>query len=338
MEIVANQSLRNYNTFGMEVSAKYFARFNSVEELKSILSDPAFKSEKRLVLGGGSNVLFTKDYDGLVLLNQLTGIEVVKENDDFVYVKAAAGVVWHVFVQYCIQHSYAGVENLSLIPGTVGAAPMQNIGAYGVEIKDVFDSLEALNTQSLEIKTFNREACKFGYRESVFKQELKDQFIILSVTFRLCKRAVFKVSYGAIEQELKKMGVEEYSIAAVSQAVINIRRSKLPDPAEIGNAGSFFKNPEVDAECYEKIKSGYQDVVAYPLENGNYKIAAGWMIEKAGWKGKTFGNFGVHKLQALVLVNYGNANGTAIFELSEQIIQDVGKKFGVNLQREVNIY
>lgn len=337
MEVKEHFSLKALNTFGIDAKARYFAECLGVEELKSVLADPRFTDVPRMILGGGSNLLFTRDYPGLVIHNALKGIQLISENDDHVYVKAAAGEVWHEFVMYCIDHGHAGIENLSLIPGNVGAGPMQNIGAYGVEIKDVFHELEALNIADRLIRTFNATDCKFGYRESVFKREVKDQYIITSVTFRLNKKPKFNTSYGAIETELKNMNVTEKSIKVISQAVINIRSSKLPDPKVIGNAGSFFKNPEVVRSKFEFLKVKYPDIVGFELENGNMKLAAGWLIERCGWKGKTFGDAGVHKLQALVLVNYGNASGEEIMALSQKVLDSVKNTFGIELEREVNI-
>ena len=337
MTISENYSLKKLNTFGIDAKAKYFAEAINIEDLKSILSDKKFIDTPQLILGGGSNLLFTKNFDGLVLKNNLKGIELLREDADFYYVRSAAGEGWHQLVLYCIEHDYAGLENLSLIPGNVGASPMQNIGAYGVEIKDVFYELEALKIDDLTIHTFNKSACKFGYRESVFKNELKNQFIITSVTFKLLKKPNLNTSYGAIEKELEAMNVKEINIKAVSQAVCNIRNSKLPNPAEIGNAGSFFKNPEVTQQKYETLKNEFPAIVGYNLENGNVKLAAGWLIEQSGWKGKTYGDAGVHKLQALVLVNYGNAKGNEIFDLSTKVLVSVHEKFGVTLEREVNI-
>ncbi|MGQ0828420.1 MAG: UDP-N-acetylmuramate dehydrogenase [Bacteroidota bacterium] len=337
MTIHENYSLKKLNTFGIDVSARYFTELSGVDQVQEILSGPKFSKFQKLILGGGSNLLFTKSFDGIVLKNNLKGITVIKEDADFYFVKVGAGEVWHEFVMYCIVHGYAGLENLSLIPGNVGASPMQNIGAYGVEIKDSFFELEALDISDKTIKIFNNSECKFGYRESVFKRELKNQFVITSVTYKLRKKPVFNTSYGAIEKELEAMGIKELSIQAISQAVCNIRSSKLPNPAEIGNAGSFFKNPEVLRGKYEFLKKQFPGIVAYELENGNVKLAAGWLIEQAGWKGKTFGDAGVHKLQALVLVNYKNAKGSEIFELSQKVMDSVKEKFGVELEREVNI-
>lgn len=337
MTVHQNYSLKKLNTFGIDADAKYFAELSSIEQFKELLSDKQYTTASKLILGGGSNLLFTKNFDGIVLKNSLKGIELIKEDVDAYYVKSAAGEVWHEFVMHCIQNNYAGLENLSLIPGCVGASPMQNIGAYGVEIKDSFYELEALNIHDHTIQKFTNSDCKFGYRESVFKRELKNQFIITSVTFKLNKTPNLNTSYGAIEQELEKMGVKELSIQAISQAVCNIRSSKLPNPAEIGNAGSFFKNPEVAKTKFETLKIEFPGIVGYELENGNVKLAAGWLIEQCGWKGKTFGDAGVHKLQALVLVNYANAKGNEIYDLSQKIMDSVKEKYGVELEREVNI-
>lgn len=337
MDIRENTSLKSFNTFGIDVAARYLATASSVDEFCTLIEDRRFAAVPMMVLGGGSNVLFTGDYNGLIVMNRLDGISLEREDSNHYYVKAGAGVVWHELVMWCIEKGYAGLENLSLIPGSVGAAPMQNIGAYGVEMKDCFHHLEALNTETLEIERFSNEDCRFGYRESVFKRELKGQYIITSVTFRLNKKPVFHTQYGAIEKELETLGITELSIAAVSRAVINIRRSKLPDPKVLGNAGSFFKNPEITPEQKEALLAGYPEAVVYPLENGNFKAAAGWLIEKAGWKGKRVGECGVHQLQALVLVNYGAAKGREIFDLSTEILSDVESKFGIRLEREVNI-
>jgi UDP-N-acetylmuramate dehydrogenase len=337
MIIQENYSLKNLNTFGIDSSAAYFVELSSIDEIREVLSDSKFTSISKLILGGGSNLLFTKNYDGIVLKNNLKGITLIKEDANFYYVKAAAGEIWHEFVMYCIKNNYAGLENLSLIPGNVGASPMQNIGAYGVEIKDVFYELEALNIEDKTIHVFNHAACKFGYRESAFKHEYKNQYIITSVTFKLLKQPLFNTSYGAIETELKAMHVTQKNIQAISTAVCNIRKSKLPNPKEIGNAGSFFKNPEVPNNKYQSLKNVFSEIVAYNLENGNVKLAAGWLIEQSGWKGKKIDDAGVHALQALVLVNYGNAKGNEILDLSQKIIDSVKNKFGVTLEREVNI-
>ena len=335
MQIQENISLRPYNTFGIDASAKYFAVFNNNDELEELMTDAS--RLPTLILGSGSNILFTKDFDGLLLKNEIKGIVELHEDSEYVYVKAGAGENWHQFVLHCIQRNWAGVENLSLIPGSVGASPMQNIGAYGVEIDDVFWDLEAYHINERKIVTFTRSDCEFGYRESVFKKKYKDQFVILNVTFQLRKKPRFNTSYGAIEQELEKMGVKDFSIKAISDAVINIRTSKLPNPEEIGNAGSFFKNPTVSNEEYTRLKSAYENIAAYPNADGTIKLAAGWLIEQCGWKGFRKGDAGCHAKQALVLVNYGNATGREIYQLSEEILQSVKEKFGVTLEREVNI-
>lgn len=333
--VTNNVDLKPFNTFGISVKADCFARFSSVEELKGLLKE--IEGKELLILGGGSNVLFTKDFHGAVLRNEIKGFQLVDEDDEFVVVKAGAGEVWHEFVMQCIENGYAGLENLSLIPGSVGASPMQNIGAYGVEIKDVFHSLEAFHIATGEIHTFDGPACEFGYRESVFKRKLKGQYVIISVSFKLSKRPNPNTSYGAIESELQTMGINAPTIRDVSDAVIAIRSSKLPNPKEIGNAGSFFKNPVVDQSVVEEILKTYPNAPNYPAEPGKRKLAAGWLIEQAGWKGKTVDHHGVHKLQALVLVNYGGATGNEVYELSTQIIDDIQAKFGVTLEREVNI-
>ena len=338
MILQRHASLTAYNTFGIAATAELFARFGSAHGLRQLLVAPELAEMPRLVLGGGSNLLFTRDYPGVVLLNEIPGMDVVYTDDEHVRLKAGAGVVWHDLVLHAVANGWGGIENLSLIPGKVGAAPMQNIGAYGVEIKDVFHSLEAMRISDGEVITFDRAACDFGYRESFFKRDGKDRFIILNVTFQLKKKDhVLNTSYGNIADELKRMGIVLPTIADVSNAVIAIRRSKLPDPAVIGNAGSFFKNPVVPNVLAEKIKADYPDAVAYPAGDGQMKLAAGWLIEKAGWKGKRVGACGVHEKQALVLVNHGGATGAELYELSERVLRSVEEKFGVLLEREVNM-
>lgn len=331
-----NYSLKNLNTFKIDVRSRYLSEVNSLQDIYNIIDDKVFKKNKHLVLGGGSNVLFTKDFDGLTILNRLKGIEVVNEDANHIYVKGNAGEIWHLFVLHCVNNNWGGLENLSLIPGCVGAAPMQNIGAYGVEIKDTFYQLEAIEIATQKLVTFNKSDCEFGYRESIFKNKAKNQYIITSVTFKLDKSPRFNTSYGAIEQELEKMKVTELTIKNISQAVINIRKSKLPDPNQIGNAGSFFKNPVISYNQFNHLKEKYPQIVSYPADNG-VKIAAGWLIEQCGWKGFREKDYGVHQNQALVLVNYGSATGTEIYQLSEQIIQSIKDNFGITLEREVNI-
>jgi len=334
--IQRNYSLRDFNTFGIDVKAAAFAPFSSLSELKSIIAEN--KGELPLfILGGGSNILFTKDVDALVLRNELMGIETVGEESETVDIKVGAGEQWHSFVRYTVERGLGGIENLSLIPGSVGASPMQNIGAYGVEIKDTFVSLEAYHIEKQELHTFSAEACEFGYRESVFKRRHKGEYIIVSVTYRLQKAPQFNTAYGAIQSELEQMGVAKLSVGAISEAVINIRSSKLPNPKELGNAGSFFKNPVVSKEVYEKIAAVHPEMPHYPQADGTEKLAAGWLIEQAGWKGKRVGNCGVHAKQALVLVNYGGATGNEIYRLSQMVLDEVEEKFGVLLEREVNI-
>lgn len=337
MALQHHADLKPFNTFGIAATADRLARFNTVDELRSLLASPEVKGAPLLILGGGSNILFTRDFHGTILVNELPGIAVVQEDADHVWVKAGAGVVWHEFVLNCVEQGWSGVENLSLIPGKVGAAPMQNIGAYGVEIKDTFSSLDALRIADGQVITFDRDACAFGYRESFFKRAGKDQYVILSVTFRLNKKPSLNTSYGNIQQELEKMGINEPTIRDVSNAVIAIRRSKLPDPAVIGNAGSFFKNPVVPQDLADRIKAQHADAVSYPAGPGLAKLAAGWLIERAGLKGYSLGAYGVHDRQALVLVNRGGATGEQLYALSEHVLHTVYEKFGVELEREVNI-
>lgn len=335
MKLTENFSLKSYNTFRIDVYAKYFAKFFSADDLSEILEYR--KQEYKMILGGGSNILFTKNFDGIILKNEIPGINIVSEDDEYIYVMAGAGVNWHQFVMYCVSNNFGGVENLSLIPGNIGASPMQNIGAYGVEIKDVFYELEALHTEENSIEKFQNADCEFGYRESVFKKKYKGQFAILNVTFRLRKNPVFNISYGAIEDQLTKMKVEKLSVKAVSDAVINIRRSKLPDPELIGNAGSFFKNPEVESNRLKALTEKEPGIPSYKINDNIFKIPAGWLIEKCGWKGYRKGDAGCYEKQALVLVNYGKATGKEIYDLSGEIKQSVLEKFGVELEREVNV-
>lgn len=336
MQIRENISLRPYNSFGIEATARYFATFSTLQALEEFVRIPAF-SPSAMILGGGSNILLTKDQDLLVLKNEVGGIEVVKENEDFVYLKAGAGVNWHQLVLYCVERNLGGAENLALIPGNVGASPMQNIGAYGVEIKDIFHELEAYHLFDRVAKTFSVKECEFGYRESVFKQKYKGQFAIMSVTYRLAKNPAFNTSYGVIRQELDQMGVQDLSVQAVAQAVMNIRRSKLPDPKEIGNAGSFFKNPQIKLSEAEQLQKTYPSMPVFPFTSTHVKIPAGWLIEQCGWKGYRDGDAGCFAKQALVLVNYGKATGGEIYSLSEEILQSVKRRFGITLEREVNI-
>ncbi|WP_409449831.1 UDP-N-acetylmuramate dehydrogenase [Chryseobacterium sp.] len=331
-----NFSLKPFNTFGVEAKAKYFAEVNSLEELTQILSNT--QDFPLLFLGGGSNLLFTKDFEGVVIKLNLKGISEELINENEVLVTSKAGENWHEFVLYCLNKNYGGLENLSLIPGNVGTSPMQNIGAYGTEIKDLFVSCKVLNLETLETEIFDLEKCRFGYRDSIFKQEGKGKYVILEVTFKLkTQNHSIKTEYGAIKSELEHLGIENPTIQDVSRAVINIRESKLPNPKEIGNAGSFFKNPTIPLSQFENLKEQFPNIQGYP--NGDFvKVPAGWLIEQSGWKGKQIGNVASHKLQALVIINAtGNATGKEIYDFSALIIDSVKDKFGIKLEREVNI-
>lgn len=337
MNIIANYPLLKLNTFGVDVKAKYFVSINTVNELIELTKTKVFKDLQLLILGGGSNILFTKDFDGLVILNSIKGKEIIDQTQESIFLKIGAGENWHELVMYTVDNGWGGIENLSLIPGNTGTAPMQNIGAYGVEIKETFVELEALEISSGKIVKFNNSDCEFGYRESVFKNKMKNQYIIVNITLELKKSPVLNINYGDVKAILESQNINNPSIKQVSDAIISIRQSKLPDPKIIGNSGSFFKNPIVSLNQLELIKKKYPNVVNYKINENEFKIAAGWMIERAGWKGKKFNNYGVHEKQALVLVNYGLANGMEIFNLSEEIILDIKDKFGIKLEREVNI-
>lgn len=339
LNIQSHASLKPYNTFGIDADARYLVEINHADDINTLLQLTDFIGVPKLILGGGSNVLLCHDFDGLVIKMNIQGIEVLRENDDHVYLLVGAGVDWHELVLFCIERGYAGMENLSLIPGTAGAAPMQNIGAYGVELEQVFESLTAVHTLTGERRTFSHADCQFGYRESVFKRELKGQYIITSVTFRLDKRPTFHTRYGAIQETLQEMGVlpDDLSIRAISEAVVRIRRSKLPNPAQIGNAGSFFKNPEIPKAQFDALKKQFAELPGYPIGDDLVKVPAGWLIEQAGWKGYRKGDAGVHTKQALVLVNYGNATGNDLLMLAEQVQDSVQQKFGVAITPEVNV-
>lgn len=331
-----NISLKPFNTFGIDAVAHFFVAVSSIGQLEKVFNSVITSSQPYLILGGGSNILFTQDFKGLVIKNDIVGIDRVTEDDDYVLVKVGAGVNWHEFVLYCIEQDWGGVENLALIPGTVGAAPVQNIGAYGVELKDVLHSLRYWDIKQQKLKEYNNAECAFGYRNSIFKQELKDQVVICDVTFKLTKKHKIKIGYGAIQDELSKRGIVEPTIRDVANAVITIRISKLPDPKIIGNAGSFFKNPVVDLHFFEHLKKCYPDVVAYPSGSA-VKLAAGWLIEQAGWKGFHEGSVGCYEKQALVLVNFGGATGEEILNLAHKIQSTVKGKFNVDLEMEVNV-
>ena len=335
LKIERNKNLKAFNTFGIEAVAPLFIEIHTTAELQEVFSQEEYRNMPLLVLGGGSNLLFTKDPEGLVLLNKIKGIELLKETKEEVLVRVGAGMMWHEFVLYSIARGWGGLENLSLIPGTTGAAPMQNIGAYGVEIKDSFQELQAVNRKDGSLKTFGKDECQFDYRSSVFKTSEKDKWVIASISFKLSLNPVFNTTYGAIGETLKERGISEPTLEAVSDAVIHIRQSKLPDPKLIGNAGSFFKNPVIDEAQFSQLKLNYPNIPSYPQANG-VKVPAGWLIEQAGWKGFRRGHVGVHEKQALVLVNLGGATGEEIKQLSEDIQASVKEKFGIELEAEVN--
>jgi UDP-N-acetylmuramate dehydrogenase len=336
MEILSQFSLKNHNTFGIEAKAKQFIAVHSIDELKKVLEEN--KNQPKFILGGGSNMLLTKDIDALVIHIDLKGKKIVEENDDYVWVESQAGEAWHDFVLWTIEQDFGGLENMSLIPGNVGTTPVQNIGAYGTEIKDTFVSCNAINIATQEIKTFTHTECNFGYRESIFKNEVKDQYIITSVTYKLTKRNhKINTSYGDITAELAKNNITNPNLKDVSNAVIAIRQSKLPDPKELGNSGSFFKNPILLKSDFEKIHKKFPEMKYYNVSETEVKVPAGWLIEQAGFKGKRFGDAGIHKNQALVLVNYGNATGQEILAISKDIQKTVFEKFGIHIEAEVNV-
>jgi len=340
MKQFTDANLQPLNTFGIHAKAKKLIEFHTKEEAMSYFKSADNKLEKHLILGGGSNILLLGDFEGTVLKNQILGIELMDEDENQVLLKVGAGENWHQFVLYCVEKGYAGIENLALIPGNVGASPMQNIGAYGVEVKEVIQEVEAIEISKGKRKVFSNSACEFAYRSSIFKTSHKDRFFITSVSFSLSKKPVYRTAYGAIKEQLNQMGInspEQLSLKAIFNAVIAIRQSKLPDPNSLGNSGSFFKNPIVSKTKYLELKKGFPSLPAYTLSPDQYKLAAGWLIEQAGWKGFREKDYGVHAKQALVLVNYGNAKGKEIYELSERIIQSIRSIYGVELEREVNL-
>lgn len=333
-----NTSLRKLNTFRLSARARHFVELTSLEAMEELIAHPVFRGSSRTILGGGSNVLFTKDVDGLVIKSAIAGRRILEESDDEVVVEVGAGEGWHALVLHCVERNWGGIENLSLIPGSVGAAPIQNIGAYGVELESVLEWVEGVELPTGRKRRLTPSECQFGYRDSIFKRSLRENFFISSVTLRLTKRNHRLVTqYASLNQMLTTKKITAPTIGDISSAVIEIRRSKLPDPAVIGNAGSFFKNPTVAATVFDALKKSFPGIPSYPAENQSVKIPAGWLIEQCGWKGKRFGDAGVHEKQALVLVNYGQASGEEILRLSEQIQVDVLKKFGVTLITEVNI-
>lgn len=337
MRVEENKSLKNYNTFGIDCTARYFVSVESIEELKQALSEK--NSKELFILGGGSNMLLTGDLDAFVIHINLKGIEILKETETEVFVKAMAGENWHAFVQYCIATDFGGLENLSLIPGNVGTAPIQNIGAYGVELKDTFVSCNTVEVETLKEREFTKDECAFEYRNSIFKNEAKGKYIITSVTFRLTKKNhKTSVSYGDIQKVLNDKKIETPTIKDISEAVIAIRQSKLPDPKILGNSGSFFKNPVVDAETFQEFRRNFPEAPFYEVSPTEFKIPAGWLIEKAGFKGQRFGDAGVHKNQALVLVNYGKASGKQLWELAMEIQKKVKEMTGIFIEPEVNVF
>jgi len=335
--LTQNQSLKNFNTFGVDVKAKLFVEVFSEDELIKLLSDEKFKFEKKIILGGGSNILFTKDFDGLIIKVCISYIKVLEKNDESVLIEAGAGVIWDDLVKFCVDKNYGGIENLTLIPGTMGAAPIQNIGAYGQELADTFVSLNGVFIDSAETKSFNKNECRFSYRTSIFKEELKNNFVVTSVQLNLKKNPKPNLTYKALSDFLAKNGINNPTIKEVSGVVAEIRKSKLPDPQKIGNAGSFFKNPVISENSFRKLKAVYSDIVSFPSESGQIKISAGWLIEKFGWKGKRVGDVGTSADHALIICNFGNATGSEILEFAMRIKEEVSNKFGIKLEEEVNI-
>lgn len=329
--------LQPYNTLNISAKAKYFARIRSESQLKEILMHPGSADLQIMILGGGSNILFANDFEGLVLHIEIMGREIIKETDEHVWLKIGAGENWHETVRYCVEKGWGGVENLSLIPGTVGAAPIQNIGAYGVELEEVFEWLEAVDIEGRATRKYEKEHCEFGYRDSIFKGELKGIVIVTNVVLRFSKNPELNTSYGAIQDKLEERSISNPTIRDISDTVIEIRNSKLPKPQTLGNAGSFFKNPILEEQVYERIQNEYPDMPAYPMNENKFKIPAGWLIEETGWKGRIVGNTGTYEQQALVIVNHGGATGNEILQLSKEIRASVKDQFGIELVPEVNI-
>jgi UDP-N-acetylmuramate dehydrogenase len=329
--------LAPFNTLDVHANASYFVQIDSVPSLKSLLKTPRWQNERKFILGGGSNVLFIDDFEGLVIHIAITGKRIIKKDKNFSWLTIGAGENWHNLVRYCVERGWGGLENLSLIPGSVGAAPVQNIGAYGAELRDVFESLTAVNVQTGVERNFSKSECRFGYRSSIFKRKLKNWFVITDVTLKLSLHPETNTSYGAIEAWLSKNKISSPTISDVSDAVIEIRNAKLPDPSELANAGSFFKNPVIDNELFKKLKKKYSSIPGYPAGNSKTKVPAGWLIEQTGWKGKTVGNVGTFCRQALVIVNHGGAAGQEILQVAEKIQHSVEEKFGIKLVPEVNV-
>jgi UDP-N-acetylmuramate dehydrogenase len=337
MLLLKEHSLKKLNTFGVDVKAKLLAEVFSEVELMEILSDEKLKQEKKFILGGGSNILFTKDFEGIIIKVSIPGIKLLEEHSDSVVIEAGAGIIWDDLVKYCVDKNYGGIENLTLIPGTVGAAPIQNIGAYGQELADTFFSLSGVFIKSGKSKTFKKSECNFSYRSSMFREELKNEFIITSVKLKLLKNSKPNTSYKTLREYLTVKKVLNPTIKDISKAVAGIRRSRLPDPVKIGNAGSFFKNPVLSDEVFRKLKFEYPDIVSFTSDAGQVKISAGWLLEKCGWKGRRIGDVGTSSDHALVVCNYGNASGAEILEFTMRLKEEVASKFGIRLEEEVNI-
>jgi len=331
--ILRNISLKKYNTFGLDYKADYLISIKTEDEAVSLLHDHKLIHKPILILGRGSNILFTEDFKGTILHPEIEEIKIETRNPDYSIISAGSGINWDTFIEWCVFNGFGGLENLSLIPGFVGASPVQNIGAYGVEVKDLIEKVRAVSIENGSIIEFNNDDCMFGYRNSIFKGDFKDKYLITRVYFKLTTRHTLKLDYGSLKEEINTAG--EVSLKNVREAVINLRRSKLPDPETIGNAGSFFKNPVVSTAVAENLKKKYPLMPVFENMYSEKKLAAGWMIDNCGWKGKRIGNTGVHDKQALVIVNYGNASGKEIYNLSEVIKKSVTEKFGVNLEREV---
>jgi len=333
MNILKNSSLHKLNSFGVKHKSKYLIEIKRKNDISSIISSKKLRNEKKIIVGGGSNILFTKDFDGIVLLNKILGIDILDEDKDFIKIRVGSGENWDEFVSYCVENNYYGIENLSLIPGSVGAAPIQNIGAYGVEIKDFIDNVIGYDLEERKEKTYNREFCYFEYRNSIFKKEKKNKFFITHVDFILNKKPNYILNY----KDLNNLDKDTISLKSLRDKVIEIRNSKLPNPNKLGNAGSFFKNPIIKISLFNNIKSEYVDVSGFKIGENNIKLSAAWLIEKCGWKGKVLDKIGVYKKHALVLVNYGEKSENNIKKLSEEISMSVEEKFNIKLEAEVNI-
>ena len=337
MNLLIDHSLKNFNTFGVDVKTKFFTEVFSDEELIALIKDENLRKEKKYLLGGGSNILFTKNFDGIIIKVSIGGIKVIDENSDSVLIRAGAGIIWNDLVKFCVEKNFGGIENLTLIPGTVGAAPIQNIGAYGQELADIFESLSGAYIESGERKIFNKKECNFSYRSSIFKNELKNKFVITSVRLKLSKNPELNSSYKILEEFLSEKKITNPTIKDISSAVASIRRNRLPDPSKIGNAGSFFKNPVIRKKEYSKLKSEFPEIVSFPSEGDSVKLSAGWMIEKCGWKGKRVGEVGTSPDHALIVCNFGKASGAEILEFTMRLKEEVANKFGIKLEEEVNI-